>query len=359
ITRSRNHGLMMAGIFSVLAVLMGLLLTRSIVKPLQLAANISDQLAQGVMKEIQLDTLSRDETGQMLKSMQNMVANFRGMVGKVTITAEQVQSLTNSIAEAVTEEVTSATQQSAAVSEITASMEELSATSNQISENAASVLSVAAQTLEVAEQGRNAAEQVMQKMREINEENQKNINEVVELGKKSQEINKVMVIINRIADQTKLIAFNAAIEASSAGEAGTRFGVVAVEIRRLADSVMESTSEISENLQEIQEGVNRLVVASEKGSKGIREGSELTEGTAHFLDEILSGAQATNDSAKQISLSTQQQKTATAQVVVALREIEDGSQLIANSVNKTNDTCNALMQLSNNLSEHINRFKLN
>ena len=296
-----------------------------------------------------LDTVE-GKIRSIARKLQDSEARIRHEIGRVTETAEQVQSLTNRISEAIDEEVTSATEQSAAVSEITASMEELSATSNQISENAALVLAVASQTLEVAELGRDAAEQVMQKMREINDDNQKNINEVVELGRKSQEINKVMLIINRIADQTKLIAFNAAIEASSAGEAGTRFGVVAVEIRRLADSVMESTSEISDNLQEIQEGVNRLVVASEKGSKGIREGSELTEGTARFLGEIYCGVESTNDSARQISLSTQQQKTATAQVVVALREIEDGSQMIVNSVRKTNETCDALTQLSRNLS---------
>ncbi|MBF0183055.1 MAG: hypothetical protein HQM06_01510 [Magnetococcales bacterium] len=287
----------------------------------------------------------------------SIVKNIRSMVELVATATGQVLSSANGIAAAVSDEVAIATEQSAAVTEITASMEELSATSNQINENAGSVLSVSTQTLEVADQGRIAAEQVMRTMKQINDDNQKTISDVVELGRKSQEINRVMEIINGIADQTKLIAFNAAIEASSAGEAGARFGVVAVEIRRLADSVMESTREISDNLKEIQESVNRLVIASEAGAKGIQSGSSLTEETVGFLNDIFSGAQATNDAAKQISLSTQQQKTATTQIVFALKEIEMGSQQISVSIHTTHDTCTALMQLANHLSEQVGQFK--
>uniref|UniRef100_UPI001D0DFCF2 methyl-accepting chemotaxis protein n=1 Tax=Candidatus Magnetaquicoccus inordinatus TaxID=2496818 RepID=UPI001D0DFCF2 len=314
-SRSLYFGLAITALFASVAVFIGILLARSIVKK--------------------------------IRSMVDVVATATG----------QVLSSANGIAAAVSDEVAIATEQSAAVTEITASMEELSATSNQINENAGSVLSVSTQTLEVAEQGRVAAMQVMRTMKQINDDNQKNISDVVELGRKSQEINRVMEIINGIADQTKLIAFNAAIEASSAGEAGARFGVVAVEIRRLADSVMESTREISDNLKEIQESVNRLVIASETGAKGIQSGSALTEETVGFLNDIFSGAQATNDAAKQISLSTQQQKTATTQIVFALKEIEMGSQQISVSIHTTHDTCTGLMELSKNLSEQVEHFK--
>src|SRR5208282_1481072 len=163
---------------------------------------------------------------------------------------------------------------------------------------------------------------------------------------------------NSIADQTKLIAFNAALEASSAGEAGKRFGVVAVEIRRLADSVMESTGEIEGKINEIQEAINRLVIASEKGSKGIQEGMDYSDQTADLLFGIVDAAQTTTDAAKQISLSTQQQKTASSQVVVALREIVAGSSQSTDAINQISALTRKLSKLSDNLRETVAIFKL-
>jgi len=167
-----------------------------------------------------------------------------------------------------------------------------------------------------------------------------------------------MEIINAIADHTKLIAFNAALEASSAGEAGKRFGVVAVEIRKLADSVMESTGEIESKINEIQEAINRLVIASEKGAKGIQEGMEYSNQTAGILSGIVGDAQATTDAAKQISLSTRQQKTASSQAVSALRDIMAGTEQTTESVNEVVNISIKLAKLSNGLRELVEKFKL-
>src|SRR5208283_3144674 len=165
-------------------------------------------------------------------------------------------------------------------------------------------------------------------------------------------------IINSIADQTKLIAFNAALEASSAGEAGKRFGVVAVEIRRLADSVMDSTGEIEGKINETQEAINRLVIASEKGSKGIQEGMEYSSQTADLLIGVVDAAQATTDAARQISLSTQQQKTASGQVVVALHDIVAGSSHTADFISQISSLTRQLSRLSDNLSEMVSTFRV-
>lgn len=196
-------------------------------------------------------------------------------------------------------------------------------------------------------------------MDEISKDNEHNINQIVELGRKSKEITKVMEIINNIADQTKLIAFNAAIEASSAGEAGKRFGVVAVEIRRLADNVMESTDEITGKIEEIQAAVNRLVIASEKSSKRVNEGDDLSSQTVDILNNILVGAQSTTESAKQISLSTQQQKTASNQVVTSLKEIAEGSKQASASIRQISSTTNNMTTLSGSLKKIVEKFKLN
>lgn len=242
-----------------------------------------------------------------------------------------------------------AAQESASIAEITSTTEELSASSTQIADHARTVADIAQTTWEDTKKGATAIESMIMKMSEIHRDSQKSAEEIIALGRKSKEITKVMAIINTIADQTKLLAFNAALEASSAGEAGKRFGVVAAEIRRLADSVTESTGEIEGKISEIQEAVNNLAVASEKSSQGIEQGMNFSAETAALLSDIVAAAHSTMDSAKQISLSTQQQRTANSQVVTALREIVEGTSSTSTSIEAMGTISHELAGLSEGL----------
>jgi methyl-accepting chemotaxis protein len=284
--------------------------------------------------------------------------SLQGVIKDASSTVTAVQTYARDIAVSVEEQAAVAAEQSAAVSEITATMEEFSASSTQIAENARSVVEIATKTWEDTRTGARAIETVIASMNEIHTDNEGSIREIVELGRKSKEIAKVMQIINTIADQTKLIAFNAALEAASAGDAGKRFGVVAVEIRRLADSVMASTGEIETKVGEIQEAINRLVIASEKGSKGIRAGMDRSSQTAGLLKNMVEAAQSTTDAAKQISLSTQQQKTASNQVVVALKEIMAGSKQTSNAIQQISAITRQMTQLSDSLGRAVATFKV-
>lgn len=272
----------------------------------------------------------------------DVVRNMESCAGMLSITVEQYAAIS--------------ADESASISEITSTTEELSASSTQIAEHAKAVVDTAQKTWEDTKKGATAIESMMMKMAEIHGASQKSAEEILALGKKSREITKVMEIINSIADHTKLLAFNAALEASSAGEAGKRFGVVAAEIRRLADSVTESTGEIEGKINEIQEAVNNLAVASEKSSRGIEQGMDFSSQTASLLSEIVEAAHTTMDSAKQISLSTQQQKTANSQVVIALREIMQGATTTSASVESLSTISFQLAALSESLAQILKKL---
>ena len=194
-------------------------------------------------------------------------------------------------------------------------------------------------------------------MQDIRNDNQASLQEIIELGNKSKQISKIMVLINSVADQTKLSAFNAALEASSAGEAGKRFSVVASEIRRLADSVTNSTNEIETKISEIQDAINRLVITSEKGANGILAGTVASNTTAERFNDIVTAVNQTSTAAQQISLSTQQQKTASSQVVIALREIVSASNHTATSINRIAQISHDMVELSEKLSHTTAFFK--
>ena len=333
--------------------------TVSIIRPIKETSAALQDIAEGEGDLTQrLDANRTGEIGELSRWFNAFIDKLHRIISSVVETTREVNLSAGEILAAVTEQAAIVTQQSSSVSEITSTMEELSTSSKHIADHSQSVVEISTKALRTAEKGAEAVESVMKKMDEINRDSQNSINEIVELGKRSKEITKVMEIINNIADQTKLIAFNAAIEAASAGEAGKRFGVVAAEIRRLATSVMESTGEIESQINEIQQAVNRLVIASEKSSKGIQEGMASSFQTVELLKDILAGAQSTTDAAKQISLSTQQQKTASDQVVIALKEIAEGSKQTSISINQTTSISKSLADLSGNLQRLVEKFKL-
>lgn len=307
---------------------------------------------------VRIDDTYKYEVGVLAGQFNHLIAEMHKVISMVSEASLAVIDSVNEISASVEEQASISTQQSASVSEITSTMEEFSATSKQIAEHSNAVVAIATRALETTKKGAEAVETVMAKMKEIHDDNLNNTREIVELGMKSKEITKVMEIINNIADQTKLIAFNAALEASSAGEAGKRFGVVAAEIRRLATSVTESTGEIDGKIHEIQQAINRLVIVSEKGSKRIQEGLDYSSETAHLLQDIVSGANSTAGAAKQISLSTQQQETASDQVLEALKEIDLGARQTSHSIGQVSSNAGELKRLSENLVDLVRKFKL-
>ena len=300
----------------------------------------------------------RDEIGEIARAAADMQNKLRELTMAVRASAAAVERGAHEIVGSVDEQAATTNQMSASVSEITSTMEELSASSTQIAEHSRSVVDIANQTWENSKKGSQSMTILQEKIEGIRSDNQVSLDEVVELGSKSKEISKVMSIINTVADQTKLIAFNAALEASSAGESGKRFGVVAAEIRRLADSVTESTGEIEQKISEIQDSISRLVITSEKRALGIADGMRATIVTAELLAELVGAASRTTTAAQQISLSTQQQRTASNQVVVALREIVNASQHTADSINRIVEISRDLTGTSERLAGEVGQFKL-
>ncbi len=299
-----------------------------------------------------------DEAGMLANGAAEMENQLHGLASQVRNHAGAMHGSARRIAESVDGQAVGSSQMSASVAEITATMEEFSASTTLISDHSRAVVDIATLTYDNSRKGREGLELLTAKMGHIQDENQASLAEIIRLGDASKEISKVMKIITAIADQTKLIAFNATLEAASAGEAGRRFGVVAAEIRRLADSVTESTGEIETKVTQIQDAIGRLVLTSEKGTASIADAKTAGLATAGLLDEMVDAARQTTTAAQQISLSTMQQKTAAAQVLTALREIVDASRHSAQSMGQLSDVSRAMAGLSSELDTLVDRFRL-
>jgi methyl-accepting chemotaxis protein len=272
---------------------------------------------------------SEDEFGTLAKSYNQMLDLIVYLITQTQESSRRLAQSSSEILSATEQQASGAAEQAASISETTATMEELAATYRQIADNADSVVRMAEATLGTAESGQQAVANSLAAMEQIKVRAQSSANKILALGERSQQIGQVLAIINNIADQTKILALNAAIEAARAGEAGKGFSVVAIEIRKLAESVVDSTAEISTIMTEIQKAANDLVISTEQELKQVSEGVDLGNMTGDSLEQILDMIEQTTSSAKEISVATQQQRTATEQVVKAMKEVAQVAQQTA------------------------------
>jgi methyl-accepting chemotaxis protein len=233
----------------------------------------------------------------------------------------QLTSSSAEIRSATAQQASGAAEQSSAVKEASATVQELASTAVNIAEIASNVSESAATTLDG--------------MEEINTKVDLTAKKILLLGEKSQSIGKITSLIDSIAEQTNLLALNAAIEAARAGEAGKGFAVVAQEIRKLAERSTGSTEEIRQLITEIQSETNSIIVGIEDSNKLVREGLELITDTTQ--------------SVKEITLATQQQKTASEQTVGVMQNINTVTKQFAESTKQTTIAAQDLSELSNEL----------
>lgn len=231
---------------------------------------------------------------------------------------------TQNLAVSSKETAATAQDQSAAVKEIVTTMEDNTALSEDISQKIKDVSGVAAKTNGDVAEGVSFIEENVKQLQLIADTNLNTINGIKALGDKIENIWDIVTLINSVADQAKIIAFNAELEASSAGEAGKNFHIVATEIRRLADGIIDGTKEIKEKINEIQQSSDALILASETGTEKIAEGVESAKNLEARFSSIKNASEITAESAEKITTIIQQQAVASEQILVTLKQIASG-----------------------------------
>ncbi len=214
--------------------------------------------------------------------------------------------------------------QNVAVKEIVATMEDNTALSESISQKIKDVSQVAKKTNGNVSDGVTYIEETVKQFQEIALANQETISGIKALGEKIENIWDIVTLINSVADQAKIIAFNAELEASSAGEAGRNFHIVATEIRRLADGIIDGTKEIKEKITEIQQSSDSLILMSENGTEKIQSGVNSTKNLESRFSNIKNDSEVTAASSSDITTIIQQQAHASEQVLITLKQIADG-----------------------------------
>ncbi len=251
--------------------------------------------------------------------------------------------------------------QSAAVKEIVATMEDSNALSENISTKIKDVSKIAQKSSEDVGDGVSFIEKNVEQLHAIFSANQQTIDGMKDLSDKIESIWDIVTLINNVADQAKIIAFNAELEASSAGEAGKSFRIVANEIRRLSDGIIDGTKEIKEKITEIQHASDTLILASESGTEKINAGYENAKDLRRKFESIKSSSEITAGSAEDITEIIQQQTAASEQILIALKQIAAGVENFTVATDNISASAENLRLLSeemnSQLTEDLNKKK--
>lgn len=289
--------------------------------------------------------------GQVMETLKKFVTEIREAALQLSTSSAEVLA-------AATQNESSTSAQASAIHETTATMEELKGASHQIAENAQMVAGIAEQTLSGARQGEGAIKAFMSSMEKVRHNAVEVDDAIAKLSKRVERIGTVVEVIDEIADRSDLLALNAALEGAKAGEAGRGFSIVAAEMRRLAENVMESTKEIKNLITEIREATHAAKEASDGNKRMAAEGEKLGGNAMTSVSGILSGIQETSDAARVIHLATQQQRTATEQVVQSMSEIEEVTRQAQSGSKQATGAAAELTKLAERLADLVKRFKL-
>jgi methyl-accepting chemotaxis protein len=305
---------------------------------------------------VQLRVLSRDEFGKLMSALSHFLnklntafISFNESAGFVTTAVLDISSSSRQIA-------ATANEQSASVSEIVNTMENNNNLSAQSAEKTVEVARLAAETRQLSRKGADLRDVNEEVMLDIRNQNAKITDIIKNLDDKLSHIDESIHIIDTIADRTKLIAFNAALEASSAGEDGVRFSSVAGEIRRFAYNVTESVFEIKEQIAEILEASQILITEANNGSKAIEGGYKRMVEQKEVFENIVEVSEKVAVHSRQISDLSKQQEIASAQVFTALKEISAGVSQFVSATTATSATVEKLNIMSTELKETLNKY---
>jgi methyl-accepting chemotaxis protein len=272
----------------------------------------------------------------------------------VNILAAAVAEISSTISELAA----NASETATAVSETSTTMEEVKQTAYLSSKKAQQVAELAQKTSQISQNGRQVTTRSVESMGRIKEQMETITSSIVNLNERNQAISQIIATVNDLADQSNLLAVNAAIEAAKAGEQGKGFAVVAQEIKNLAEQSKRATAQVQAILNDIQKATTNAVIVTEQGGKTVESGVQQSLQAGEVIVSLANSVNEAADAATQIAVSSQQQLIGTDQMVVALESIKQASLQNVDGSRQLESAAHDLNRLGQRLKELVERYQV-
>lgn len=342
IERAQYAMLVGGGIGCATVGLVAFLVARNMARGLGLAVGAITNLSRNIAPA-KLDAARSDEIGDLARAIDSMVAARAELTDRIMTTAARVAESTTQLSDRAEQMRTNFEQQTARLGEVATAMTEMSSSATEIATKAADVSARTSDAGQNATSGRNAVATTVDDMAAIASQVQASCDVVADLGKRSEQIGAIVGVINDIADQTNLLALNAAIEAARAGEHGRGFAVVADEVRKLAERTQKATQEVVDSIAKIQEGTTSAVTQMAQNRTQVTSGVDKARGAGAALDQIVAGASEIDSAVRNIAAAAEEQSATTEEIN---RTIENTSTLAEQNSEEVRAIAAAVLQLS-------------
>ncbi|MBI5473060.1 MAG: methyl-accepting chemotaxis protein [Ignavibacteriae bacterium] len=336
------------------SVFIGVLIGRMMARPLK---EMLQQLDNADLNTV-LESDRRDEIGDLTRSFDRFIASIKETLLKVREASIAVASASAEISSSTEQMAAGAQEQTSQAGEVASAVEEMTKTIIENSKNASDTAATANKAKQAAEKGGLVVEETVQGMRRIADVVKRSASTVRELGKSSNQIGEIISVIDDIADQTNLLALNAAIEAARAGEQGRGFAVVADEVRKLAERTTKATKEIATMIKKIQSDTGYAVLSMEQGTQEVDEGIAFADKAGVSLREIVGISQTVTDMVTQIAAASEQQSSASEEISKNVEGISSVTGETAQGTEQIAHAAEDLNRLTEDLLRVVERFKL-
>ncbi|MBI1910563.1 MAG: methyl-accepting chemotaxis protein [Deltaproteobacteria bacterium] len=335
-----------------------------VIKPLLQIKETVEDFANGDLTKrsgVQISFMGReikDEIASLGESVDTMAEQMSGVIGRITDTSNHLASASEQLSTSSTQIAEGADRQSSQTTHVATAMEEMNATVIEVAKNSQQASESARTTQKIAESGGDVVSQAITAMQEVSASTSVTADTIKKLGKSSEEIGTIISVINDIADQTNLLALNAAIEAARAGEQGRGFAVVADEVRKLAERTTKATKEISGMIKAIQDETFKAVDAMDEGTVKVENGVKLANEAGDALKQIVDGVENVTDMIGHIATSAEEQSATTDEITQNMDSIAEVAKTNVFAIGEVSKATNELASLATELKDLVTKFRI-
>jgi len=344
-------------IFIGLGVYMSFLINNDVIGRIRSMNKLIKKISSGKLTD-NIRISKRDELGDALLSVKMLQGRLKAIIGRFSESTQSLGLAIDVLSETSYQTKHNMDRQQTETDLVATAMNEMSATVTEIAENTSRTSELAAQTDEVAHIGKQIVESTKSTIMELSDDIG-NISETINmLAEECQQIRDITAAISGIADQTNLLALNAAIEAARAGEHGRGFAVVADEVRMLSSSTQESTVEINTMIEQLQDGSSKAVVAMEKGLEKVKQSVEQIQETDTAFTQIVDSVTNVNDMNMQIATAAEEQSAVTEEMNTNVHSISTQAERTSGNVAQLEDKVGSLTEMLSSLKLQLDQYDL-